>query len=133
MNTHINTANRLFGGLAMLGIGTLLFSAMIWFFSQANILPEKVRAGSNTWRFLEAYPTATYSVIQKLAPSLRSFWQYGLNTINQIDGSLDNATDAEKENAKPPKENETDSEKSTENLESSLNAAPSQRTKSRKN
>ncbi len=82
-NLNINIINKLAGGVVFSTFTILIYSLILWFLVQANMISETKRSESFTYPFLETFPEQSRELIKKLEPVLRDFWQTSGEAMNK--------------------------------------------------
>lgn len=81
---HINLINQVAGGAFMSTLLILLYSVIIWFANQAQMLEPKTKAQSFTYRIVEPFPTYAKEVALLLKPTLQDFWSESMDMMDHL-------------------------------------------------
>lgn len=82
-NLNINIINKLAGGIVFSTFTILIYSLVLWFLVQANMVSESKRSESFTYPFLKTFPEQSKDLAKKLEPVLRDFWRKSGEAMNQ--------------------------------------------------
>jgi membrane protein required for colicin V production len=71
---YLGTVNNVLGGAVVGGFYVLVFSVLLWFVNQGNLVNETVLEQSKTYPLLAKMPGQAKSVVVRLKPSLLDAW-----------------------------------------------------------
>ena len=83
--SHLNTLNRVGGGILLGGTITLIFSTLLWFGDQAGLMSNRIKNESQTYYpFLEAFPSKARHVATLGRPIFIDFWDKSAQTLDRM-------------------------------------------------
>lgn len=81
---NINIINQLAGGLLLTSLLVLMYSAIIWFADQTELI-ENEKKTSITYPYLRQYPEQVWKVAKALGPTLENFWDHSLDFFDKVE------------------------------------------------
>ncbi|MBK8485228.1 MAG: CvpA family protein [Saprospiraceae bacterium] len=85
---HINFINQLAGGITSAIIALVIYSSVIWFFNQLNLIGRETKEKSVSYYYLEAVPAKSKWAIDKCKPIFFEFWQKTQEALNKVESEI---------------------------------------------
>ncbi len=82
---ELNSVNRLAGAVLFCGITVFLYSALLVFLVQAQVVPIAATEQSVLYPYLEVLPKTVYSGLEQVLPFVRNFWEYILESFDKVE------------------------------------------------
>ncbi|MEM9919357.1 MAG: CvpA family protein [Bacteroidota bacterium] len=82
---NINVINQILGGVVLSGLLVLLYSVLLWFGDQANMIDRKSKAESITYPYLEQYPGKVKEIAMQFQPVVQEFWEQSINMMDRLE------------------------------------------------
>ena len=89
---NINIINQVAGG-ALLATGmVLLYSVVLWFFSNSHILDEETIDQSMSYEYVQKLPNQVWKIGKALQPTFEEFWDHTVEFMDEMqDRNVENA------------------------------------------
>lgn len=71
---HINTLNKIAGGLVLAAVLVLFYSVLVWFADEAHLIEEKSKRQSVSYSFLITCPARAKNLGVAVAPFFEGYW-----------------------------------------------------------
>lgn len=81
---YLGTINQLFGGAFLGGVYVLIFSVLVWFASEANLLDDLTISQSRTYPVLKELPGQAKSVAIRFKPLASDLWDTSINWMDRM-------------------------------------------------
>jgi uncharacterized membrane protein required for colicin V production len=79
----LSGSDKIFGGIIMLIMGVLFYSMVLWPINQFEMIGEKYKASSISYKTLETIPIKTRTFVEGFKPLFSHFWQVMEETIQE--------------------------------------------------
>jgi membrane protein required for colicin V production len=79
----LSGSDKIIGGVIMLIVGVLFYSMLLWPINQFNMIGEKAKASSMSYKTLETIPLKTRTFVEGFKPLFNHFWEVMENTIQE--------------------------------------------------
>jgi membrane protein required for colicin V production len=85
-SANINVINQLLGGVVSAAFMLMVYSTLVWFGDQANIVNNEAKAGSITYPIVQVIPEKSMIVIKKIIPIFQEFWDQSVDMMDRLKG-----------------------------------------------
>jgi len=82
---NINFINRLIGGMFLSTLMILLYSVLLWFGDRSHLINDEAKRQSQTYEYLEQFPTYVWEWGGELKPILEDFWQHSIEFMDRLE------------------------------------------------
>jgi len=79
----LSGSDKIIGGIIMLIVGVLFYSMVLWPINQFEMIGEKSKASSISYKTLETIPLKTRTFVEGFKPLFSHFWQVMEETIQE--------------------------------------------------
>jgi membrane protein required for colicin V production len=79
----LSGSDKIIGGVIMLIVGVLFYSMLLWPINQFNMIGEKSKASSMSYKTLETIPLKTRTFVEGFKPLFNHFWEVMEDTIQE--------------------------------------------------
>lgn len=74
-NLNVNIINKLAGGIVFSTLLILLYSVVLWFLVEADLVSNAKINESFTYPYIETFPEQSRELIKNVEPIIQDFWQ----------------------------------------------------------
>ncbi len=82
---NINVINKFAGGVLLGSLYTLIYSLLLWFGDQSNIVTPENSKDSLTYQHLKAFPSKMKGVYEFIKPGFQDFWKESVRFIDKME------------------------------------------------
>lgn len=86
---NINIINQVIGGVVIAGIFVLVYSYILWFLEQAQIVTGATINESVTYPYLQEVPDHARTVWAYLKPPLTDFWSHMMDAVDNMSNVIE--------------------------------------------
>lgn len=80
---RLSGSDKIIGGIIMLIVGVLFYSMMLWPLNQFEMIGEKSKTSSVSYKTLETIPLKTRTFVEGFKPLFNHFWEVMDETIQE--------------------------------------------------
>ena len=84
-SANINFINQIVGGAVLGAVGILVYSWLLWFAIQSNLVDPQTRNESITYRYTKDFPDHMKVVTDQLRPVFSDFWHEAMDAIDRME------------------------------------------------
>lgn len=92
---QINIINQILGGVLLSGMMILVFSMLLWFSEQSNLVDQASKQQSFTYTYLKEFPSQVWAFGEKLKPTFEEFWDYSVDMMDRLEEMSVERTESE--------------------------------------
>ncbi len=81
---YINIINQFAGGVLMAAFTVLIYSTLLWFTDEANLIQDQTKQQSFSYVLLRDYPAKAKKVGKAFMPIFQNFWDESLTLLDRV-------------------------------------------------
>ncbi|MFZ4542761.1 MAG: CvpA family protein [Saprospiraceae bacterium] len=81
---HVNTLNKIVGGLVLAMVLVLFYSVLVWFADEAHLIEEKSKSQSVSYDFLITCPSRAKKLGVAAAPLFEGYWDQSEELLEKL-------------------------------------------------
>lgn len=92
---QINIINQILGGVLLSGMMILVYSMLLWFGEQSNLVDQASKDKSFTYVHLRQFPSQVWTFGETLRPTFEEFWDYSVDMMDRLEEMSVERTESE--------------------------------------